>query len=471
MHGACGRFPQALRDIERAIDHTPTSLDCLYKRARILKLAGDYMGAAEAMDYNRSLDLQDRYVNNKATKYFLRANRVQEGMDTIAMFTKHDGDSEKMLYDLQCIWYEIEVGQAYERLKKWGPALKKYYAVEKHFTDFMEDQFDFHGFCIRKSTLRAYLDSVANLDNILAHKFFQRAGQGALRVLLRRLDSSENETVTESNDLSTMTAAERKKEKAKQKKLKKKEASAADGGGEDKKGSKKAVSKDDDPNGAKLLEKDPLEEAGRWSEYLTRHRCKDPKTYELVCEVMTRRGKYALAVRALCQGLALDPHHPGMVVQLLKFSRLYFKVGAGNEEGLSMPDIVKEVIHEKLCALLGGEGETALLQYCDAFVSLAASGALTLPHRVAAARCVMMFSGDKQRAAALMLDGNLWSQRGVTVSNATAALELLSTDLNSIKTAAPSFLEAFQSHFPLANQFNAGGSPVYKGVQEAELVD
>ena len=57
---ACGRHAEALRDIEAGIAHTPTSLDCLYKRARILKCCGDYRGACDAMDYCRALDLQDR---------------------------------------------------------------------------------------------------------------------------------------------------------------------------------------------------------------------------------------------------------------------------------------------------------------------------------------------------------------------------------------------------------------------------
>ncbi len=49
----------------------------------------------------------------------------------------------------------------------WGPclrlsastlqALKMFKEVEKHFADFDEDQFDFHSYCIRKMTLRAYV--------------------------------------------------------------------------------------------------------------------------------------------------------------------------------------------------------------------------------------------------------------------------------------------------------------------------
>ena len=66
------------------------------------------------------------------------------------MFTKHDGDPQQTLFDLQCIWYELEIGESYSRKGMYGPALKKFYAIEKHFTDFIEDQFDFHAFSMRK---------------------------------------------------------------------------------------------------------------------------------------------------------------------------------------------------------------------------------------------------------------------------------------------------------------------------------
>ena len=36
-------------------------------------------------------------------------------------------------------------------------ALKMFKEVERHFADFDEDQFDFHSYCIRKMTLRAYV--------------------------------------------------------------------------------------------------------------------------------------------------------------------------------------------------------------------------------------------------------------------------------------------------------------------------
>ena len=48
----------------------------------------------------------------------------------------------------------LTTGEAYYRTKQWGPALKKFYAIQKHFQDYIDDMSDFHGFCLRKVSLR-----------------------------------------------------------------------------------------------------------------------------------------------------------------------------------------------------------------------------------------------------------------------------------------------------------------------------
>ena len=52
--------------------------------------AGARAAAADALDLGRSLDLADRYLNTKATKYALRAGRTDAAEATIALFVKHD---------------------------------------------------------------------------------------------------------------------------------------------------------------------------------------------------------------------------------------------------------------------------------------------------------------------------------------------------------------------------------------------
>ena len=51
---------------------------------------------------------------------------------------------------LLCGRYELELADAYARLKQWGPALKKLHDVKRHFEVYGEDLFDFHGYAFRK---------------------------------------------------------------------------------------------------------------------------------------------------------------------------------------------------------------------------------------------------------------------------------------------------------------------------------
>ena len=57
-------------------------------RAMVLKRAGDPLGAAKAMEESRLLDLQDRFLNCKAAKYWLRVGEVAKAETLTAMFTK-----------------------------------------------------------------------------------------------------------------------------------------------------------------------------------------------------------------------------------------------------------------------------------------------------------------------------------------------------------------------------------------------
>lgn len=67
-------------------------------------------------------------------------------------------------------------------------ALKQFHAVVKHFDDIHEDQFDFHSYCVRKTTLRAYVGMLRMEDKLYGHPFFARAAVGAVKVYLALLD-------------------------------------------------------------------------------------------------------------------------------------------------------------------------------------------------------------------------------------------------------------------------------------------
>lgn len=161
---------RALDLISTALDHTPTLPELFMLRARVLKRAGDYVGAAREMDIGmlpssilsltenlpkaataRLLDLQDRFLNTKSSKYWLRAGCVEKASEVAGLFTKKDAPSPASdLEDMQSLLWMLEEGDAHFRTRdvplpykaaaspapapvggEWGKALKRYIGVSK----------------------------------------------------------------------------------------------------------------------------------------------------------------------------------------------------------------------------------------------------------------------------------------------------------------------------------------------------
>lgn len=57
-------------------------------KARILKRGGDVDQALEFMSEARALDGQDRFLNSKNAKYFIRSDQVEEAEKVLGLFTK-----------------------------------------------------------------------------------------------------------------------------------------------------------------------------------------------------------------------------------------------------------------------------------------------------------------------------------------------------------------------------------------------
>lgn len=126
-------------------------------KASILKETGDLTAAADALESGRQLDLADRFTNCLSAKYLLAADQDERAEEVVSLFTKHEGDTRTNLFEMQCMWYEIAAGNCALRKGKMALALKCFLSVERHFKDFVEDQFDFHSYCLRKVTLRSYI--------------------------------------------------------------------------------------------------------------------------------------------------------------------------------------------------------------------------------------------------------------------------------------------------------------------------
>lgn len=59
----------------------------------------------------------------------------------------------------------------------------------KHFFEITDDQFDFHTYCMRKMTLRAYVDLLRLEDILRRHAFYFKAARSAIEIYLKLYDN------------------------------------------------------------------------------------------------------------------------------------------------------------------------------------------------------------------------------------------------------------------------------------------
>eukprot|EP00271_Cylindrocystis_brebissonii_P017542 TRINITY_DN4604_c0_g2_i1.p1 TRINITY_DN4604_c0_g2~~TRINITY_DN4604_c0_g2_i1.p1 ORF type:complete len:965 (+),score=256.92 TRINITY_DN4604_c0_g2_i1:597-3491(+) len=364
-----GEVEKALETIDAAIAHTPTVTDLYLVKGRILEGAGDPVAAAALADEARSMDLADRFLNSEAVKQMLRADQVEKAEKTAALFTR-DGEQYDNLFDMQCMWYELASGDSHLRKNALGKALKKYTAINKHYNDMVEDQFDFHTYCLRKMTLRAYIKMLRFEDKLHSYPFFCKGAHGAIRCYLALHDNPPKAAAEEEEAaLAGLSAADRKKMRQKLRKAEakaKKEAeekaareeeererekerlAAAASASKTKKSTAPVRPVDPDPDGAKLAQvEDPLAEAVKFIVLLQEHAAEELETHLDAFEVYFRRKKLLKALQALKRQLRLQPNSPKVHSCRVRFFHLVDGLPAAASEH-------EQLVHEVI-ALERGE--------------------------------------------------------------------------------------------------------------------
>lgn len=313
----------ALEYIDLAIEHSPTLVELYIIKARILKHKGLFGEASEVMDTGRKLDLQDRFINSKATKYMLRANKVDEAVDCISLFTKLDEDAVngcKDLHLMQVNWVLIESAEAYTRLYHEeetklklsnldkdgeeynsllenvamykGLALKRFQAVVKNFKTFYNDQYDFHSYCLRRGTPRDYIDMLRWEDKIHATPVYIRAVGGLSDLYFELYEEQQKEKSQEANGDVKIKRNGKKQKKGKSNKKKLDQAAKVE-----------SEKDDQDPFGLTLLldlkQTDFIEQLSKLVEPLATEAPNSKLTWELLFKIYTIQGKYVLALQAL----------------------------------------------------------------------------------------------------------------------------------------------------------------------------
>jgi peptide alpha-N-acetyltransferase len=65
-------FENALKTINEAIEHTPTVIELYIVKAQIYKMAGNVTIASDFYNEARKLDLADRFLNARSSRYKMR---------------------------------------------------------------------------------------------------------------------------------------------------------------------------------------------------------------------------------------------------------------------------------------------------------------------------------------------------------------------------------------------------------------
>eukprot|EP01062_Namystynia_karyoxenos_P070459 TRINITY_DN65834_c0_g1_i1.p1 TRINITY_DN65834_c0_g1~~TRINITY_DN65834_c0_g1_i1.p1 ORF type:complete len:776 (+),score=339.97 TRINITY_DN65834_c0_g1_i1:119-2329(+) len=314
--GGAEGLAKANEYIDRAIAHTPT-VDTLYMhKAKVLKHEKKLGEAVEMADQARRMDEADRYNNTKATRLLLRADRWEDAEKTINKFAfrTSDEDAFSNIVEMQIQWYELELADCYYRLGDVLSACRRYLLIDKHFADFAEDAFDFHGYCLRKFTMRAYLDMLRHEDRSKGHKFYCYAASRIVRCYLdlHRIGPDE----ADAKVLPELKRRQAAKPQTKEQREKDKETEMA------------------------VDLKQPLEAAVRFLETLQKFRGQDLATQLLGVELHTARGKPLHALQALKRAVALPA--AGECKELRAVAEAFF---ASSGEG--WPDVVRALVQEQ----------------------------------------------------------------------------------------------------------------------------
>ncbi|XP_023649340.2 N-alpha-acetyltransferase 16, NatA auxiliary subunit-like [Paramormyrops kingsleyae] len=445
----------ALEYINAAIESTPTLIELFYVKAKIYKHAGNLREAARWMDEAQSLDTADRFINSKCAKYMLRAGMVKEAEDMCSKFTREGTSSMENLNEMQCMWFQTECAAAYRNLGKYGDALKKCHEIERHFFEITDDQFDFHTYCMRKMTLRAYVDLLKLEDVLRRHSFYFKAARCAIEIYLKLHDNPlTDESKQQEVNAENLSAKELKKLLSKQRRAQKKakleeERRHAEKERQQKNQKKRRDEDEEEISGPKeellpeKLEKveNPLEEAIKFLTPLKNLVADCIDTHLLAFEIYLRKGKFLLMLQSVKRAFALQPDHPWLHECLIRFSK-----SVSDQSNLN--EVVYKVLSSEMMKIFGNHNYDT---FNDGFLK---DNSNSVERLLSGARMMYFLDNSRQEKAltiATRLGDELLDRN---VKSCTKVLEtLLDGGFGSCPLQVEEYRKACHRLFPLATAF------------------
>ncbi|XP_066562716.1 N-alpha-acetyltransferase 16, NatA auxiliary subunit [Amia ocellicauda] len=450
-----GKRALALEYINAAIESTPTLIELFYVKAKIYKHAGNLKEAAKWMDEAQSLDTADRFINSKCAKYMLRAGMIKEAEEMCSKFTREGTSSMDNLNEMQCMWFQTECATSYQSLGKYGDALKKCHEIERHFFEITDDQFDFHTYCMRKMTLRAYVDLLKLEDVLRRHSFYFKAARCAIEIYLKLHDNPlTNESQEQEVNSENLSAKELKKMLSKQRRAQKKakleeERRHAERERQQKNQKKRRDEEEEETSGPKeelvpeKLERieNPLEEAVKFLTPLKNLVADCIDTHLLAFEIYFRKGKFLLMLQSVKRAHAIDADNPWLHECLIRFSKAV-------SDHSNLHETINKVLTQEMKKIFAKKNYES---FNEEFLKKKSN---SVEHLLSGAKMMYFLDNSRQEKAisiATQLDETM-SDRNV--KTCTKVLEaLLDGSFGSLQLQAEDYRTACHKLFPLATAF------------------
>ena len=116
-------------------------------------------------------------MNNICVKYLFKCLKPEKAEEMLKLFMR----DEASLYELQNQWYIIDAGKSFLKMHNHEAGSKHFNIINKQFLDMLANQYDFHTYCVRKWTLKEYVELISFNDNIYQDKKYVEAAAYAMQ--------------------------------------------------------------------------------------------------------------------------------------------------------------------------------------------------------------------------------------------------------------------------------------------------
>lgn len=173
-------FPESLNFEKEDFDGSDNCSDLLIFHARILKKQNRIEEAIIDLKNASIAEPGDRYIRFKIVKYLFRSLRFAEAFEEIRFMlckpvNMSINDLLNELVLIQAAALLIEAARCYKRMRQFEKALPIYEMVFDVNNTFLNDQFDFHQYAIRRRSINTYDELIEFEDHISECKIFNAA--------------------------------------------------------------------------------------------------------------------------------------------------------------------------------------------------------------------------------------------------------------------------------------------------------